>query len=114
MFAHGETITRLRGALVVDPYSGEATEVDWTNPDELDIPGWGIAQDATSEPVEVARESIRSDFTLYRQEPADVLATDRLVIDGLTCQVDGHPFAWHQPMTGWAAGFVVRANIVEG
>lgn len=114
MFAHGETITRLRAFVAEDPYSGEETELDWTNAYQLEIGGWAIAQDATSEPVEVARSSVRSDFTLYRDEPADVLAADRLIIGGLTCQVDGHPFAWRHPITGWEAGFVVRANVVEG
>lgn len=112
MFAHGETVTRLRAPEVADQYNG--TTWDWTNAAAEDIDGWGIAQNASSEPVEEDRESVRSDFTLYRDQPADILATDRLVIDGLTCKVDGHPATWRHPMTGWDAGFVVRASVVEG
>ncbi|MDB5716447.1 MAG: hypothetical protein JWO15_3844 [Sphingomonadales bacterium] len=112
MFAHGETVTRLRAPEVLDVYKAKVR--DWDNATTTDILGWGIAQDATSEPLEVGRDSVRSDFTLYRDEPADIVSTDRLLIDGLTCEIVGRPAVWRHPMTGWSAGFVVKANVVEG
>lgn len=115
MFAHGETVTRLRAPEVPDRYSGtDATSRDWSAATSQDIAGWGVSQDATSEPLEVGRKAVLSDFTLYRQDPADVTAQDRLVIRGLTCEVVGRPFTWTSPLTGWQPGQVVKANIVEG
>lgn len=114
MFAHGETITRLRATAEVDPYSDEPEYTDWDTPDTLAIPGWGVADQATGEPIQDARNSVVSDFTLFRDEPADVTSKDRVVVRGLTCEVVGRPFEWIHPMTGWRAGFVVKASIVEG
>src|SRR5690606_38510019 len=54
------------------------------------------------------------DFVLYRRDPVDVQAGDRVVVRGVTAEVVGHPALWRSPFTGWEAGFVVRANRVEG
>lgn len=114
MFAHGETVTRQRAASVTDPYSGEATDLDWSLMTSLPIDGWGIDDSASSEPTQDARNAVVTDFVLYRSEPADVLPGDRVVVRGFVCNVVGRPAKWRNPMTGWDAGFVVRANIVEG
>lgn len=115
MFARGETVTRLRATAASDRYSGTDTSTrTWSTATSLAIPGWGVSQDATGEPQEAGRDAVVSDFTLYRQEPADVTAQDRLIVRGLTCEVVGRPFSWTSPLTGWAAGFVVKVNVVEG
>lgn len=115
MFAYGETVTRLRAAEMHNPYSN-TYKPDWSVPpaSEVDIDGWGVDDSKSSEPVEVGRDAVITDFVLYRQEPADVLPGDRVVVRGFPCEVVGRPATWLHPMTGWEAGFVVRANIVEG
>lgn len=112
MFAHGETVTRLRAPLVEDRFNDEVP--DWDHAVSVDIAGWGVSQDATSEAFETGRDATVSDFTLYRQESADVLPTDRLVIRGKTCEVVGDPFTWRSPFTGWQPGQVIKANVKEG
>ncbi|WP_235738994.1 hypothetical protein [Nocardioides alcanivorans] len=115
MFAYGETVTRLRAAEMLDPYSG-TYRPDWNVPpaSQVDIEGWGVDDSKSAEPLEVGREAVVTDFVLYRQEPADVLPGDRVIVRGFTCEVVGRPATWRHPMTGWQAGFVVRANVVEG
>lgn len=117
-FPHGETVTRLRRFEEVDPYSQEVEYASWEDesnpPYELDIDGWGVAQLGSLEPNDLARDAVVTDYTLFRTERADVLAGDRVIVRGETCDVIGRPAWWHHPMTGWDAGFVVRANLVEG
>jgi hypothetical protein len=113
MFAHGETVTRLRAKTVTDPYSGEATTEDWTNPDSLDIYDCGVADGGSLEPLETARNAVDSDFDVIVPPGSDVTAQDRLVVRGLVCQVAGRPFDWTNPFTGWQPGMIVRAKIRE-
>ena len=113
-FAHGETVTRLRAKPVLDPYSGEPTGLDWTTPDPFYIPGCGVADGGSLEPLQDARNAVDSDFDVIAPYGVDVLSGDRLVIRGLTCEVSGRPFAWRNPFTGWAPGTLIRAKIREG
>src|SRR5690606_41848307 len=76
--------------------------------------GWGVDDSRSVEPSEVARDAVVTDVVLYRDEPADITEGDRVVVRGLTCEVVGRPATWRHPFTGWTAGFVVRANVVEG
>lgn len=113
-FPHGETVTRLRGTPTLDPYSGESTGIDWTNPDTLPIPGCGVGDGGSLEPLREARNSVESDYDILAPYGSDVLAGDRVIVRGLTCDVIGRPFPWRHPMTGWEPGTVIRAKIVEG
>ncbi len=113
-FANGETVTRQRATTTTDPYSGEETALDWSAPDEVELDGWGVDDSKSAEPLADARQAVVTDFVLFRQEPADILPSDRLVIRGFTCEVVGRPASWRNPFSGWEAGFVVQANIVEG
>jgi hypothetical protein len=113
-FPYGETVTRLRATTVTDPYSGEETSIDWGDPDGLAIDGCAVADGGSLEPLQDARNAVESDFDVLAPFGSDVLATDRLVVRGLTCEVQGRPFDWHHPMTGWEPGMVVKAKIVEG
>lgn len=114
MFPHGETVTRLRATTTSDPYSGESIAADWSNPSILEIAGCGIGSAGSIESVQVDRNPVTSDFDVVAPAGADIEAGDRLVIRGLICDVQGRPFAWRSPFSGWAPGMVVRAKIVEG
>lgn len=113
-FAFGETVTRLRAATSTDPYSN-APVPDWNLSPVLstDFVGWGVDDSQSIEPLEDGREPVLTDFVLYRDEPADVLPGDRVVVRGFTAEVVGRPGTWRHPLTGWAAGFVVKARLVE-
>ncbi|MFJ9313797.1 hypothetical protein ACIRN4_06350 [Pimelobacter simplex] len=114
MFAFGETVTRLRGTPVTDPYSIEATDLDWTSPDALPIPGCGFAPSGSAEPLEQGRNAVITTPTVYAPAGADVLAHDRLIVRGRTWQVKGDPADWRHPMTGWTPGLVIQLEEVAG
>lgn len=104
-----ETVTRLRGVAVNDPYSGEPTGTDWETPDELDIRTLAPAEPRpSSEPVQEARNAVTSGFTLYLPTDADVTARDRMRVRGRVYDVLGDPTLW------LGAGVVVQVGTTEG
>ena len=118
IFAHAETVIRLRAPLATDSYAvvdgaPVATERDWDNATELLFDA-AVADSGSVEPLLDGREPVDSDFTLYGPPDNDILPTDRLIIRGLTCNVVGRPFDWRSPFTGWQPGTVIRASIREG
>lgn len=113
-FPNGETVVRKRRALVVDPYSQETTLGSWATATTTNILGCAVSQGSTSEPLQDGRAQVVSDFTVFMPAGTDVTAQDRLTIRGVECQVDGHPFDWRSPFTGWAPGLAVNATRVEG
>jgi hypothetical protein len=113
-FPYGETVTRLRAALVEDPYSSEDTEPDWDAPYELDIEGCGFNPGTSQEPLQDARNAVLTRPEVYAPPDADVLAGDRLVVRGVTYEVQGRPQRWISPFTGWTPGLVIPLELVEG
>lgn len=114
MFTHGETITRLRATAEVDPYSDEPADTDWDSPDQLPIPGCGFNPGRSSEPLQDARNAVVTQPEVYAPTGSDVLAGDRLVVRGVTYDVDGDPASWVSPFTGWAPGVVIPLKVVSG
>ena len=114
MLAHGETVTRLRGTPVTDPYSGEPTGINWSAPNALPIPGCAFNPGGSQEPVQDARSAVITQPEVYAPVDADVLSGDRLVVRGLTYDVQGRPSEWRNAFTGWAAGLAIALKIVEG
>ena len=111
-FPHAEPVTIQTPGTVTDPYSGE-TVTDWATYTERDE-YCAVAPGGSSEPTIVDRNAIDSDFDLiFGYDPA-ITATDRVVVRGLTCEVNGHPFAYLNPFTGWEPGTVVRVSVREG
>lgn len=113
-FPFGETVTRQRATAATDPYSNEATGLDWSDPDELEIDHCCIALGGSLEPTVDARNAVESDYDVILPAGSDVTAADRLVIHGRVCDVRGRPFDWLNPFTGWRPGMVARAKLVEG
>jgi hypothetical protein len=114
MFAYGEVITRLRGIPKLDPYSGEPTDIDWTTPDSLNIPGCGFDPGGSVEPLEQGRQAVVTTPRVFAPAGVDVAAHDRVVVRGRTWQVKGDPADWRHPMTGWAPGLVIELEEVAG
>lgn len=114
MFTKGETVTRQRGTSVVDPYSGESTDTSWDNPNELLIAGCGFDPGGSTEPLEDGRHAVITKPTVYAPYDADIASSDRLVVRGVTYEVDGRPAPWQSPFTGWKPGLVVELKAVEG
>lgn len=113
-FPRGETVTRLRGTPILDPYSGEPTGLDWATPDQLPIPGCGFNPGQSSEPTQVARNAVTTQPEVYAPADSDILAGDRLTVRGKTYDVDGEPAEWVSPFTGWAPGLVIALKLTEG
>lgn len=112
MFAFPEPVTVQSPGTTTDPYSGELV-TDWTTPTSRDE-SCAVAPGGSTEPNLLARDAIDSDFDLIFDHDPGVTSSDRIVVRGLTCEVDGHPFSYRSPFTGWEPGTLVRAKIREG
>jgi head-tail adaptor len=110
----GETVTRLRGVPVTDPYSGEETTLDWTTPTVLDIPRCAVDDSKTRETNDTNRNAVVTDFVIWPDAQYDITATDRLVIRGLACEIVGRPSTPRNPFTGAEPGMEIFANVWEG
>ena len=105
----GETVVRVRAVPVLDPYSNEETDLDWSDPDLLDIETLAPAEPRpSSEPVQDARNAVTSGWTLYLPATADITAADRVRVRGMEYPVQGVPSVWG------SRGMVVQAFGTEG
>lgn len=112
MFAFPEPVEILSPGTVTDPYSGESV-TGWDTSTSRDE-SCAVAPGGSTEPTQVARDAIDSDFDLIFDHDPGISAADRVVVRGLECEVDGHPFAYRSPFTGWEPGTLVRVTIREG
>lgn len=111
---HGETVTRLRGTPIADPYSGENTGIDWDAPQALEIPRCGVDGSRTREVVTADRGAVVTDFVIWPDAVYDVQAGDRLIVFGLTCEIVGRPWAPSNPIVEHRPGMEIFANVWEG
>ena len=112
MFAFPESVTILSPGTVTDPYSGE-TVTDWATSSSRNE-ACAVSPGGSTEPTQVARDAIDSDFDLIFDHNPGVTHADRVVVRGLTCEVDGRPFSYRSPFTGWEPGTLVRVKVREG
>ena len=110
----GETVTRKRATPVLDPYSQEVTELDWTTTIDLAIPRCAVDDSKTRETFDTNRTAVVTDFVVWPDGQYDVTAKDRLVIRGLTCEIVGRPSTPRNPFTGDEPGMEIYANVWEG
>lgn len=114
-FPNGETVQVLTAGTHTDPYSGEE-EPSW-DPDDVtsrDVDGVAVEPRPSSEPVEDARNSVVSGFTLYFPADDPINAQNRVVVRGGTYSVLGDPADWRHPSTGWRPGIVVQVGRTVG
>lgn len=117
MFPHGDTVTRLRGTPIVDPYSGEATGTDWSHPSRLDFPGCAVWQESSVESPDqmgVQRTKVVTVTKCAVPFGADFLPSDRFEVRGRTYEVVGDIEDWRSPFTGWEPGSVVTGVRTDG
>lgn len=114
MFTRGETVQRVRGIPVFDPYSDEVTDLSWAGAPEVDVPNVAVEPRPSSEPVQDARNSVVSGYTLYMRTGVDITHADRVRVRGVVLEVDGDVADWRNPYTGTRAGIVVQTKVVNG
>ena len=114
MFKHGETVTRERGQLVADPYSGEASSRDWTDPETLPVEGAAIGPSSTTEQAGDDRLTVTSSMSLYCQSGLDIEPHDRIRARSGLWDVVGEEQVWINPFSGWAPGSEYQLRKVLG
>jgi len=119
-YPRGVTVTVLTPAKVADPYSGEATRLDWSNPTQRTLAGVGVGPRASSEPTEDGRFRVVTGMALYL-DTTDVTVSphERIVLTSPaqyagSWQVDGEPEVYVHPMSGWTAGTVIPIKRAAG
>jgi len=108
----GETVTRLRAGRVEDRYGNLAK--DWSEADSVEIGGCLFAPASDREDTGAGREGTVVTPVLYCPPGADISATDRVVVRGVTYEADGGPSDWRWPSTGGGAGIEMPLRRVDG
>lgn len=112
MFAHGETVT-------VIPRNPGAEDAHG-NP----IAGWGAEYDltpcavydraTTAEPSQTGRSPVAEGLTVLAPTGSVIGPHDRARVRGELYEVEGFPFDWRSPLTGWQPGVQFDLSRVEG
>lgn len=109
----GQPVFRLRGAPVADGYGG--TDLDWSDPEVLDLPRSAVAPGAGHTILDDGRQGADIVWTVYIPGTGhDITSADRLRIPAGTFQIDGEPAPWESPYTGRKPGTVVHLALVVG
>lgn len=108
-------VTILRGTPVQDPYSGQETGLDWTNPERIESPELFVLQDTSSSESDGIQTTTTDAWRLYVPEGAIApTARDRIEYDGERWTLAGNPLRERNPFTGWAPYASVRIVREEG
>lgn len=95
---------RLRAKKVKDPYSGELTGEDWSDPDKLEFSG-ALASSSSTRTPDALREETSSTAYLTSPDPSlDVMPGDRIRAmpdDGRCWEVSGYPSSDQNAFTAW-------------
>lgn len=114
-FPNGETVYVLRARRVLDPYSGEEELLDWSDPERTAYDDCAVAPRVTDEPAKPGEAPVLTEGTVYSPHlDMDVTARDRLEIRGVVWDIDGEPFVWRNPISGWAPGVQINFRKREG
>lgn len=95
---------RLRARKVNDPYSGEQSGEDWSNPETLDFTG-ALASSSSTRTPDGLREQTTSTAYLTSPDPTlDIMPGDRIQAlpdDGRCWEVSGYPSRDVNAFTSW-------------
>lgn len=111
-FPHGETVTRLRPGTRTDRNGN--TQPDPKNPTSTAFEGCAVWPGAMASQLLADRDLTTCDYVVAFPASSDIKTTDQLTIRGATCDVEGIPFDYRSPFTGWAPGLIVQANLAKG
>lgn len=106
----GEVVTVLTAVMTEDPYSGAPVENWDEDPEERDVMTVAPAEPrpvSSAEPVQDARNSLTSGWTLYLPPGDTITARNRVRVRGEDYPVQGQP-------AQWSKGVVVQAYRTEG
>jgi hypothetical protein len=74
----------------------------------------GAFAPAGSTELTQARDTITTQPTVYLPTGTAITAIDKVIVRGVTYDVDGEPSDWRHPLTGWQAGVAVKLQVVTG
>lgn len=104
----GEELIVLTAGVTVDAYSGQPSP-DWSHPTERTVLTLAPPEPRPSEePVEDARNSVVSGWTLYVPRGSQIRPYERVRVRGIDYPVQGEPAVWG------SKGEVVQAFRTEG
>ena len=109
---HGETVTLLTPGTTTDAYG--QTVADWATPTALVFTLVPVWPRTTAETAEPGRVPVVVGLTVVLPAGTAVTTLDRVTVRGATYDVDGIPFDWLNPFTGWAPGVTVDLKRREG
>ena len=112
-FPFGETVVILRTEPDdVDPYGDPIPGASTETP----VEGCAVwtGREANAEPVAADRAPLIADLTISFPAGTDVRSTDRVRVRGKVYDVEGDPFEFVNPFTGWRPGVVAYANRGQG
>lgn len=105
------TVTRLRATAVIDPYSGEETDLSWDDPDRLDISGCSVQPPTGAAILADRRQGVIYDYSAWMPLDADVTELDRIQYAGKVFTIPDTIQRWDFPGLGH---LVVPMQRVEG
>lgn len=110
-FPAGLTVTRHRPEVVgTDRYGDNA--VEWVTTTFTELAAFNPG--GSDEPVEVGRESVVTDPSLYFLEPVDLTERDEVTVSGRRYKINGRPAVYASPFGSSVGGTVVTLSEVEG
>ena len=89
----GQTADRLRGVPQEDPYSGEATGVDWSVPGRLTLPKVSV-QPVQSGELTFDRDTFTARWWLWCPGHPDITGRDRVEYAGEVYEIEGDVMQW--------------------
>lgn len=111
-FPFGEPVTVLTRAQTGTDRYGNAV-YGWPEPGTT-YDRCAFAPGTSTEPVEPGRTAVLVDAVVYLPAGAEVGPADRLIVRGVTYEVQGEPGDWRSPYTGNRPGVAVPVRRVEG
>lgn len=106
----GDTVTVVRAPLVDADYNNQ--EFDWPNATETEVGGCRVQPERGPE-YTTDRDAVTTRWRLFGPDGMDLEATDHIVHQGTTYEVDGSVERWPSP-TGALAHIEARLVRVEG
>jgi len=91
MMLYADTVVRVRAPLGDDGYGNPTSQRDWSRATRTVISGVSFQPDTSTETADGTRDTVITGYRLITPKGRDIdlLATDRIEVDGMTLEVDG-------------------------